>query len=381
MKNGYICIKKRVFMKDKIIITAPLPPPIHGMSLATSMLIDGLSSEYDFTIIDTATNKNSIIINHPSIFSPNRFFRIIFKLFRDCYTMLTTKYKVHYLCTGANYTGTIKYLPYVVISRLKNKPYIIHIHNGSFKMMYDSLSSFQKRVIKYMFGGAFGVIALGESLSRLLDGVVSRDNIYIVENCVDDEFVSSQDIISRSLINRDTSICKVLYLSNLMEDKGIKELMQSILHIDNCELHLAGAIEESKETEIFVSNMLRDYPNKFIYHGIVSGAAKDRLLKDSDIFALPSRYKTEGQPISILEAYSNGLSVVTDSRCGGISDIFTDGVNGIDCESENISSIVTAINGCKLNLDKFAYNNYEYFASKFKKSDYINRVEKILKKI
>ena len=367
-------------MKDKIIVTAPLPPPIHGMSLATLMLVDGLDYKYNFEIIDTATNKKSIVVKQPSFFSPQRFFKVLLRLFKDCFRMLATRYKIHYLCTGMDYNGIIKYLPYVIISKIKCKPYIIHIHNGSFKIMYNSLSNFQKKVIKYMFGGAFGVIVLGESLIKMLSDIPSIDKIFVVENCVDDEFIASKEVIANRLAVRDINVCKVLYLSNLMEGKGIKELMQAVLSIENCELHLAGAIEKVRETEIFVTEMFSKYPNKFIYYGIVSGEDKKDLLQTCDIFALPTRY-VEGQPISILEAYSNGLAVVTDSRRGGIVDVFKGGVNGIDCDSENVDSIARAIGECKLNLDKFAYNNYEYFSSKFKKDDYVNRIEKIFEEI
>ena len=65
----------------------------------------------------------------------------------------------------------------------------------------------------------------------------------------------------------------------------------------------AGKFFEDSEKEYFESyvkkNKLEDYVT---YHGIVGGEKKKNLLKECYIFALPTRYPNEGQPISILEA-------------------------------------------------------------------------------
>ena len=49
------------------------------------------------------------------------------------------------------------------------------------------------------------------------------------------------------------------------------------------------------------------------YYGIVGGEQKRELLKKCYIFALPTRYPNEGQPISILEAidsiYLNNINI------------------------------------------------------------------------
>lgn len=366
-------------MKDKIIITAPIPPPIHGMSLATKMLIDGLS-QYESVVIDTAMDKEVIATKQPSPFALKRFTKIICKLFGDTFKMLTTNYRLHYLCAGADFRGIVRYLPYVLLSRLKGKPYVIHVHNGSFKTTYDSASERKRRVIRFMFGNAAVVIALGESLKYMFEGVVDKERILVVENCVDNEFFATQNEITQKMSKVGKKV-KILYLSNLMRDKGILELMDAVSQMENCELHIAGAIEKSEETRKQIEVMLKKYDQKFIYHGVVSGVAKKELLLECDIFALPSRYKIEGQPISILEAYANGLAVVTDPKCGGVRDIFSDGVNGYHCVSSDAESIRVALEKSSTNLSKFIEPNYLYAKSKFKRSDFVERVSNIFNKI
>lgn len=365
-------------MGDKIIITAPLPPPIHGMSLATFMLLKGISSDFEPTLIDTAMDKNLIVLKQPSVFAPKRLSQIIFRLFRDSNRMLATSYKLHYLCSGLDFRGIVRYLPYVMISKFKNKPYIIHVHNGAFRRMYDTLTGNKKRIIDYIFKGASGVIVLGESLKPMFSGVVANEKIFVVANCVADNcFATSKQIEEK--ITKERKIHKILYLSNLMQDKGIFELMDAVDNLENCELHLAGAIEQSEQTKTVINKMLEKNKGKFFYHGIVSGNAKKELLVECDIFVLPSR--NEGQPISILEAYANGLAVVTDPTVGGICDIFENGVNGVACTSTDVMSIRTAIKQSIANINNFIEPNYNYAISRFKTKDFTTNIEHIFSEI
>lgn len=361
-------------MKEQILITAPLPPPIHGMSLATKMLIDGMPKK-KFIVIDTAMDKTILAFEQPSIFSPKRFLKIVTHLLSDSFKIITSSYRAHYLCVGMDYRGIVRYLPYIILSILKRKPYVIHVHNGAFGTLYDSLTGTRKKIIHFMFSRAAAVITLGESLKGMFHDVAEKENIKVVENCVDDNYFATSEQIEEKKKSNHTPI-KILYMSNLMGNKGIFDLMSAVAEMDNCELHIAGAIEQKESTQQLIKEILERHKGKFFYYGIVIGEAKKNLFSQCDIFALPSY--NEGQPISILEAYANGLAVVTDENCGGIKDIFHDTVNGYSCTAGDVESIKKAIEKTSDRLPDFTQTNYNYATSKFKRSDFVNRINNVI---
>lgn len=363
-----------VIMKEQILITAPLPPPIHGMSLATKMLIDGMPKK-KFIVIDTAMDKTILAFEQPSIFSPKRFLKIVTHLLSDSFKIITSSYRAHYLCVGMDYRGIVRYLPYIILSILKRKPYVIHVHNGAFGTLYDSLTGTRKKIIHFMFSRAAAVITLGESLKGMFHDVAEKENIKVVENCVDDNYFATSEQIEEKKKSNHTPI-KILYMSNLMGNKGIFDLMSAVAEMDNCELHIAGAIEQKESTQQLIKEILERHKGKFFYYGIVIGEAKKNLFSQCDIFALPSY--NEGQPISILEAYANGLAVVTDENCGGIKDIFHDTVNGYSCTAGDVESIKKAIEKTSDRLPDFTQTNYNYATSKFKRSDFVNRINNVI---
>lgn len=74
--------------------------------------------------------------------------------------------------------------------------------------------------------------------------------------------------------------------------------------------------------------------------GWLDPAAKDRVLRDAEIFVMSSR--SEGMPMALLEAMAYGMTIVA-TRVGGIPEVLEDGVEGLLVEPEDPAALATAL--------------------------------------
>lgn len=360
----------------KILMIGPFPGNLNGQTIANQTIYEGLKAEYDVDRINTLKENDFTDKSRQGKFILSKFLRILKEILNENKKILTGNYDVVYMTSGQSFLGFMRFSPYMITCILKNIPYYNHIHGGYFRKMYDSQSSFKQKLLNFFIQKSTGIIVLGNSLKSMFEGILSEEKIFVCENGVQDDVVATEDEIKEKIekCKMDTKK-RVLYLSNLMEEKGILDLLKASekFNEDEIEFNLAGAIEPSIKEKI--EEYLKKYPNKIKYHGIVSGEQKKKLLLENYIFILPSY--DEGQPISILEAYSTGCAVITDQSVGGIRDIFKEEENGIGCINRNIESIYSSI--INLNEIENIEKNYKFQKKNFSKKKFVSRIERIIK--
>ena len=364
----------------KILMLGPFPienKGLNGQSIANKTLFEGLKKNYSVDIINTVKDLRSINKKEQGKFKICKFLMITMAFIKEISRILLYKYDVIYMTPGQSFLGFMRFTPYMVVAFLKNTPCYLHIHGGYFRKMYNDQSKIRKRILIFFLRRITGVIVLGNSLRYMFENLVDNNKIFICENGVEDSIIATKKEIEKKLKDfKNSKKRKIIYLSNLMKEKGILDLLKATEHFKSSELelHLAGGIEDEIKEKIFF--FINKYPDKIKYHGVIQNEIKKKLLLQSDIFILPTYYSNEGQPISILEAYVTGCSVITTNQ-GGIQDIFIDGVNGVLCEAQNVKSICNGIK--KLFKDeKYIEKNYYYGLSFFTSKKFIKRIEKII---
>lgn len=361
----------------KILVIGPFPNPITGQSIANEMVLNGLRENHEVDYIDTNFFKELTDKKKQGKFDFTKISITIKNSYSDCKKILTNNYDIVYMTPGGTYLGFMRFSHYIICATLKKSRIFMHIHNGYFRKMYDMQNSLKKTTLNYLLDKSSGIIVLGDSLKSMFEGIISDEKIFVCENGVQDDVVATEEEIFQKIERYKTDSKKrVLYLSNLMVEKGILDLLKASesFNDDEIEFNLAGAIEPSIKN--IVEDYLVKYPNKIKYHGIVRGDKKKKLLLENYIFILPTYYSNEGQPISILEAYATGCAVITDKSIGGIRDVFSDGVNGLSIENKNIKSIVECIEN--IELQKYFKINYEVLLEKYIKKKFISRIEEII---
>lgn len=359
-------------MKKKIGIIGQFPPPMHGLSKALDTLYNSyLNKEFDFTKIDITNNKKFL----------SNLFKIMF-----------SKLDLYYLTISQSKFGNIRDLIMIKLIQIKRRKIIIHLHGGGFRNILDNeFGNFQKKLNYKILSKVNAGIVLGDSLRYIFEGIIPEDKIYVVKNCVDDEFVISDDEFNdklKALGNKKEF--KILYLSNFIEDKGYKEVLQLAKLVkekkdDRFKFVFAGKFFSESDREEFFKFIDKNELNSIIdYRGIVEGIQKLQLLKECGIFILLTRYKNEGQPISIIESKANGFYLIS-TKHAAVPDLINDSTMGkvLGNSCYNYDSIIMILDELYKDRNKLIkamkVNRYDTI-NNYKENNYINNLNLIFKK-
>ena len=354
-----------------ILIVGPFPNPLHGMSLANKILLDSFSANdnvnvkyHDTNLIDGLKDKSK-----QGQFILSLFFKAMINIFFCLYKILRCKNQVVYVTPGQSVYGLIRFLPVIFLAKIYSKRCVLHFHGSKLKDYISASNVLLQSVSLYTLNLADNVIFLGESIENQ-----HYDLLKVGVSKVCNNGVNLPCGVSSKKLNGPLN---VLFLSNLMRDKGIVDIFSAI-ELSNCNsvvFNFAGEIESDLKTlalDFFINN------ESFVkYHGVVDGYEKDKLLRDAHVLLLPSY--DEGQPLCILEAYSYGCAVIT-TDVGGIKDVFEDGYNGFFCKKSDSISINNKIDKLiEVGIDEISINNLNLSKSKYSKEVFCSNILKVLK--
>lgn len=361
--------------KKKICFVAQFPPPIHGLSKAVETLYNSAlnseanpNGEFEFEKVDITNNK---------VFLKN-----LVKISKS-------KADLFYFTISQTKGGNLRDLVIFKLLELQHKKCLIHLHGGYYRQLVDNdMADWQRKANYRAINKLEGIIVLSQSLRNSFDGMIEKEKVYVVDNCIDREYMASDKSMELKLeLLKTKKVLHVLWLSNFIQSKGYLIVIELAKlekkRIDAGEeqrfvFDFAGAFFDDDEKINFIENIKRNRLEKIcVYHGVAEGFQKRRLLEESDIFILPTRYPKEGQPISILEALGNGLYVITTDHAG-IPDIIEDRVNGMvlkkNFELPNIYQKMLEL--CNQDYYGVAVNNRRYCVKRFVQERYIEGMKR-----
>jgi glycosyltransferase involved in cell wall biosynthesis len=216
------------------------------------------------------------------------------------------------------------------------QPLIMHAHGGSFDSFHRSLPPFLRRLVNRTMQQANLVIVLSSQW---------RD--FYIREC---ELAPSQVVVLPNPVRVPSRIperprraeVQFVHLAKLAKLKGSYDLIEAFRALPDemrarARLVLAGNGDTAQLREMAAGD-----PGIKVLSWIDT-ADRDRLLAESDVFALPSY--VEGLPMALLEAMAAGLPSIT-SPVGGIPDCFTDGLEGLMVTPGDIGQL----SGCMAKL-------------------------------
>ncbi|WP_396141530.1 glycosyltransferase family 4 protein [Flavobacterium sp.] len=357
-------------MNNKLLIIGPFSPPITGVSVANELLYKELH-KYLWEVDKINTEFSGLISSAHGTINLNKF-EIIKSYFIG---IKIIKAKIIYITIGQTFYGVLKYAPFIFLAKLLNKKVLIHLHGNHLLNEYNSLIGLKKQLFSHIINRADNAIVLSSSLRNNFEPFIASNKIFNLFNFYEDNiYISEEEFLKKKFTK-----VNLLFLSNFMEEKGINVLLEAIKKIKNKGLSINIKIAGNKTEDNNIDMYLKELP--FVeYCGVVKDDKKKELLLWANVFCLPTFYKMEGQPISIIEAMATGNLILT-TKHAGIPDICTE-ENAIFCKKNNVEDltdkILFLINNINF-IQTIATHNYKQASIKFTQDNFIKDADKILK--
>lgn len=303
--------------RERLLVVGPIPPPYHGVSVSTSLVLGnaGLREHFDVEHLDTSDNRPvgriggwdlvnvALGLRHSAQFA----------------SRLRGRRGLVYLPLSQNRGGFARDAILIQLASRAGWRVAAHLRGSEFlDFFYDRQPAVVQSAVRSTLRSLDSLGVMGPSLRGLFDGLLPRDRIAVVSNGTPDPGV-------RANIEGST----VLYLSNLRIRKGVREAVEAariVLAADRQARFVFAGEPQSPELETELRGRLGDYSTRVSFLGRVGGDEKRHVLETSSILLFPP-VDPEGHPRVVLEAIAAGMPVVTTDR-GAIRDTITDGEHG-----------------------------------------------------
>lgn len=350
-----------------IVFVGPSTKPITGQSLA----FDIISSHYEKekkVFYYGASSRNMILVLWGTL---SVFFSFI------CLLITQRDIKTLYLTTSRTTLGFFRDMLFILTANIFSIKVVNHLHGADFKEFRSSISPSFRALLDYVYGKIDTSIVLLPKMKEQYE-VYRKMNVVSISNCA----------LPLSGLLKNSSVClKVLYLSNIMFSKGVMFVIEAVDNLVESgvkiQLTIAGSPmgDEYKSADEIQTIFQKLIKNKSYieYLGAVTGTSKEQLLIDSDVFVLPSFYKTEAQPISIIEAMLAGSAIITTNH-NYLSDMVGP-KNGFVVQPRSAKEIESSLLELISNnekLESISTYNKNYAAEHYSLESYIREISAVI---
>lgn len=311
---------------------APLPPPYSGPEILTKTFLEGgLRDNFDLIFIKSNIRKANVEKGKFDFIGLQRFLLIVIK---QISSIITKRPKIIYLLLSQNKVGFLRDSVYIVIGKMFFCKITCHLMGSNFRNFYNSSSSAYKFFIRAVLKCIDRLIVQSALFKPQFNGLFDINKIAVLPSCIDFNLISG---INKININKNKRKV-ILYVGHLSYAKGFYDLINTVPFVvkefPDVEYWFLGELMTVERNIIFSvaqdkinkSGVIRrDFSNNLKYLGIVDYAQAINIMKNSDIFTLPSY--SEGFSMAILEAMECGLPVVV-TNVGAAQDFIIEGKNG-----------------------------------------------------
>jgi len=141
---------------------------------------------------------------------------------------------------------------------------------------------------------------------------IGLKNIFLLPNCKNLKILDNKDIVYND--NKPQKVCTI---SRVTAEKGIEDAIEVITNINRKAgkivyiLDIYGPVDKSYTARF--NAMMTTFPSYIKYRGVIDYGNTVDTLKDYFVLLFPTRYKTEGIPGTIIDAYAAGVPVIASN--------------------------------------------------------------------
>ncbi len=351
-----------------ILILAATPPPHHGQSYMTSLLVEHLADEHLQVLHVNAAVSRSL--DDLGCWGPVKILRAILIWLRAFTLVLTKRPDVLYYvpATGERTQVWRDWLLFGTLRPLVSRT-VLHWHGIGLKSLFDTkLTGWERWLTRRVLGRTSLSIILAEFQRPEVEWLMP-EQIAVIPNGVPVPLGGAGYIQHSGTKSDGIRVFRVLFMGHCTREKGLFDALDAIA-LTNSTLETQSAIEnrksharratpstaeqenaylrgvgykskihivldvcghfmseeEKQEFENRISQPDLQLPfdnrnsiensNASRWLGFISGAEKERLLSESDCLVFPSYFRTEVQPVAVIEALGRGLPVVVSDWRG-----------------------------------------------------------------
>lgn len=358
----------------KILFLAQLPPPIHGPSQVSKILLNKLNLDKSITVdfINISTTDELNDIGKVKISKLKKFFRNLIKL---TYFLFQNNYDLLYMSMSVADNAFFKDSIYLIFSKYFIKRRILHFHSQGLKnKLYNSKFKFLLRnFYAYIFKDC-ELIHLSKSLLADLN-VDYFKSIHIIPNGIIDNYL---------LKEKHTKQYQILFLSNIINTKGIFILIKALNLIKRKNIKFKACIAGASHcrlTDHKVNKLIKSYDLKenIDLIGPKYDDEKYLLFEKSQIFVLPTML--DCMPLTIIEAMSFNMPIIS-TKVGAIPEMLDYGKSGLVIPPNNSIKLAEAIVFLLNNANKandFAKNARFKFERQYTINRFFNDFMQVIK--
>ncbi|MFS0661269.1 glycosyltransferase family 4 protein [Niallia alba] len=299
---------------------------INVLMVGSAINVKGGMTTVVKSFINHNFNKNNVNLKYipTHIEAKNVLIKLVYfirQLLCILYYLICKRIDIVHIHMSENGSFRRKYIIFTLSKKL-NKCVVTHLHGAEFDSYYDNAKKRTKKQVRNLLGKSDLVITLGERWNQIINRIEPKSKKYILRNAV--KIPDIQNKLKLRNIN-------LVFLAVVIKRKGILDLVHASKGVISklsamgikCKIIVGG----DGELLPTIKDMVEEsgIQENYEFLGWVDGDLKTSLLKKTDVLVLPSY--NEGLPLSIIEAMSYGIPIIT-TDVGSINEAVKDNING-----------------------------------------------------